>query len=45
MAIHITNHKLINIIEESLERLIISSNGDVINLPYEQFDKKYIKQK
>ena len=45
MAINITNNKLINIIEESLERLIISSNGDVINLPYEQFDKKYIKQK
>ena len=36
------NH--INIIEETLNRIIFSIHGDIIHLPYEQFDKKYIEQ-
>jgi hypothetical protein len=40
----IYKHKYINIIEEFLQRLIMSINGDVISLPYEQFDNKYINQ-
>lgn len=40
----IYKNKSINIIEESLQRLIISIQGDIISLPYEQFDNKYINQ-
>lgn len=41
-AIYKNNH--VNIIEEFLQRLIISIKGDIISLPYEQFDNKYINQ-
>lgn len=36
--------KHVNVLKNTLDRLILSIHGDVISLPYKQFDNKYIKQ-